>query len=156
MSCKENNDKSKNCQDGECIFPFIPHRTYCDVKNKEPVDHCVPHKKNGKAICATEVNKGVMKKYGYCGDKKIKSISDEDIPPKKSRKELSEKIEKLEVGKIDDKSDTKNIVEHFTITTSPKGLNMNDSYTIVREPLDLTEYKISDNLINDFYNFEVM
>ena len=110
MSCKENNDKSKNCQDGECIFPFIPHRTYCDVKNKEPVDHCVPHKKNGKAICATEVNKGVMKKYGYC-DKKIKSISDEDIPPKKSRKELSEKIEKLEVGKIDDKHDTKNRID---------------------------------------------
>tara|TARA_R100000664_G_scaffold1581_1_gene4017 strand:+ start:2293 stop:4653 length:2361 start_codon:yes stop_codon:yes gene_type:complete len=25
-----------------------------------------------------------------------------------------------------------------------------------REPLDLTEYKISDNLINNFYNFEVM
>ena len=101
MSCKSNNDKGKGCQDGDCVYPFIPNYVYCHdpdgKKNKTPVFTPIKHKKNGKMICATSITpKKVMKTYGYV------SVDDKTKVKVKGVKVKKDAVAKKDYEKVDD------------------------------------------------------
>ena len=112
MSCKSNNDKGKGCQDGDCVYPFIPNYVYCHdpdgKKNKTPVFTPIKHKKNGKMICATSITpKKVMKTYGYVSVKDVakdvaKDVEKEGVDDKTKVKVKGVKVKKDAVVKKDD------------------------------------------------------
>lgn len=104
MSCKSNNDKGKGCQDGDCVYPFIPNYVYCHdpdgKKSKTPVFTPIKHKKNGKMICATSITpKKVMKTYSYVT---VKDVEKEGVDDKTKVKVKGLKVKKDAVVKKDD------------------------------------------------------
>ena len=67
MSCKSNNDKGKGCQDGDCVYPFIPNYVYCHdpdgKKSKTPVPYSKEYmqQKWGTSVQSYAVQKGLSK-----------------------------------------------------------------------------------------------